>query len=243
MSLTSLSSSKMSDEKAVARRLFIEEKVRRIAKNDKDVPRLADCHSLLKGIAGDRQKHPFIFDSNFESGNLDMVVQVGPREFDLFMRVDSNTRGHHQWFFFKVKNQSNLGPVKFNILNFTKKSSLYLQGMRVNAKSMLATSEEVAKLQKPDEPPFIIPTLPNDGWEKTGTQIKYKLSKLSQSHNFPISGTNTSFGTHYTYPDAAFRRKKYYQVSFEYNFCRNDDETYFAYALPYPFSKLCSLLR
>ena len=37
----------------------------------------------------------YIFDSNFESGNLDMAVQVGPKEFDLYMRVDSNTRGHH----------------------------------------------------------------------------------------------------------------------------------------------------
>ena len=35
------------------------------------------------------------FDSNFESGNLDMVIQTHENEFDLFMRVDTNTRGHH----------------------------------------------------------------------------------------------------------------------------------------------------
>jgi len=36
-----------------------------------------------------------IFDANFESGNLDMVIKVKEFEYDLYMRVDTNTRGHH----------------------------------------------------------------------------------------------------------------------------------------------------
>lgn len=35
------------------------------------------------------------FDSSFECGNLDKVVMVTPDEYDLYMRVDSNTKGHH----------------------------------------------------------------------------------------------------------------------------------------------------
>ena len=35
------------------------------------------------------------FDSLFESGNLDMVIKTNEYEYDLFMRVDTNTRGHH----------------------------------------------------------------------------------------------------------------------------------------------------
>jgi hypothetical protein len=46
-----------------------------------------------------------VFDSHFECGNLDMVYQVKDFEYDLFMRVDSNTRGHHQWFYFTVSNK------------------------------------------------------------------------------------------------------------------------------------------
>ena len=42
------------------------------------------------------------FDSNFECGNLDLVVKVAYNDYDLFMRVDSNTRGHTCWFLFKV---------------------------------------------------------------------------------------------------------------------------------------------
>ena len=35
------------------------------------------------------------FDSHFESGNLDIVVKRRDFEYDLYMRVDTNTKGHH----------------------------------------------------------------------------------------------------------------------------------------------------
>jgi hypothetical protein len=49
------------------------------------------------------------------------------------MRVDTNTRGHHQWFYFSVEHGSfyKSMKVKFNIVNFTKGESLYSQGMRL----------------------------------------------------------------------------------------------------------------
>lgn len=71
------------------------------------------------------------FSSSFESGNLDRVVMVSPIEYDLYMRPDSNSRGHHQWFYFKVVNRSAMGRVRFNILNFTKQESLYQVGMKL----------------------------------------------------------------------------------------------------------------
>ena len=49
------------------------------------------------------------------------------------MRADTNTRGHHQWFYFSVSvpkcmiNQT----VTFRVVNFTKPTSLYSYGMRV----------------------------------------------------------------------------------------------------------------
>jgi len=37
-----------------------------------------------------------IFDSNFECGNLDIVTKGWrENEYDLYMRVDTNTKGHH----------------------------------------------------------------------------------------------------------------------------------------------------
>ena len=55
-----------------------------------------------------------------------------PNEYDLILQNDTNTNGYTQWFFFKVK--SNLsGAFRFNLLNFTKSSSMFNYGMRVLA--------------------------------------------------------------------------------------------------------------
>ena len=77
--------------------------------------------------------HELVFDSAFESGNLDMAIKVKELDYDLFMRVDTNTKGHHQWFYFSVKHSSTFyrKAVRFNIVNFTKEDSLYNQGMRI----------------------------------------------------------------------------------------------------------------
>ncbi len=46
------------------------------------------------------------------------------------MRVDSNTRGHLQWFNFKVKNMQKDKDYVFNICNFQKKKILYTRGLK-----------------------------------------------------------------------------------------------------------------
>jgi hypothetical protein len=65
------------------------------------------------------------FNSDFECGNLDAVVQTSSTEFDLFMRVDTNTRGHTNWYYFEVHNKVFIGSVTFNICNFRRPASLY----------------------------------------------------------------------------------------------------------------------
>lgn len=46
------------------------------------------------------------------------------------MRVDSNTRGHLQWFNFRVKGLEVGRVYKLNICNFQKGKNLYMRGMR-----------------------------------------------------------------------------------------------------------------
>ena len=46
------------------------------------------------------------------------------------MRVDSNTRGHLQWFNFKITNLEKLQKYKINICNFQKKSTMYARGQK-----------------------------------------------------------------------------------------------------------------
>ena len=41
------------------------------------------------------------------------------------MRVDTNTKGHTNWYYFTVSNKEWIGSAKFNICNFRRERSLY----------------------------------------------------------------------------------------------------------------------
>lgn len=60
------------------------------------------------------------------------------------MRVDSNTKGHTCWYFFKVFDIRKKKKVRFNIINFTKNHLLYEDGMKpyVFKKSKMEWSQE-----------------------------------------------------------------------------------------------------
>ncbi len=91
---------------------------------------------------------PLRFDSAFESGNLDMAVRVSSTEYDLFMRVDSNTLGHCNWYYFSVT-ASVAGTYRFNICNFFRPKNLYTKGKK----------------------PYTCG--PHSGWQQAGTFLSY----------------------------------------------------------------------
>lgn len=43
-----------------------------------------------------------IFDSRFENANLRRAIKVNNVEYNLWLENDVNTKGHTQWFYFKV---------------------------------------------------------------------------------------------------------------------------------------------
>jgi len=45
-----------------------------------------------------------LIDSIFESGNLLQADRINSEEYHLYMQVDSNTKGHQQWFYYRVRN-------------------------------------------------------------------------------------------------------------------------------------------
>jgi hypothetical protein len=53
------------------------------------------------------------------------VIKIEENEFDLFLRIDSNTKGHVQWFYFSIANGSKREKVKLNLCNLSKAKSLY----------------------------------------------------------------------------------------------------------------------
>lgn len=48
------------------------------------------------------------------------------------MQVDTNTRGHQQWFYFRVKNTKKERKYTFKIMNFTKSGLTFMQNVGGN---------------------------------------------------------------------------------------------------------------
>jgi hypothetical protein len=71
-----------------------------------------------------------VFESRFESGNLRRAIQVYEYEYDMILRPDINTRGHTQWYYFRIHNMIPGRMYKFNVINLVKPDSLYNYGMR-----------------------------------------------------------------------------------------------------------------
>jgi len=57
-------------------------------------------------------------------------MKVEQNEFDCFIRVDANTRGHLHWYYFKMFNLKKGEAYQINLCNFQKAKSLYTRGMR-----------------------------------------------------------------------------------------------------------------
>ncbi len=72
-----------------------------------------------------------MFESRFESGNLNLAAKLNESEYNLIVTNDLNTKGHTQWFFFRVGNTLAGKTVKFNIINLAKPDSLYNHGMKI----------------------------------------------------------------------------------------------------------------
>lgn len=86
--------------------------------------------SLIKKYNGD----VLLFDSLHESGNLLRADRITSREYRLYMQVDTNTKGHQQWFYFRVRNTQSAKKAKyiFKIMNFTKPGVTGGTGYRKN---------------------------------------------------------------------------------------------------------------
>lgn len=79
-----------------------------------------------------------VFDSNFESGNLEIVVKRKYLDYELYMRPDTNTASYYQWFYFKTKVAKGRKTVNFTFRNFIKQSMLYSSGLKPYYRSSLA---------------------------------------------------------------------------------------------------------
>ena len=163
------------------------------------------------------QEKILIFDSNFESGNLDRVSIVSLSEYNLFLNVDTNTKGHSQWFYFAVTNTERNRTVVFNVLNCTNAVTLFKSGMRPLVFSELDYEEAGTE--------WVAET-----FNVCYTKNTIPKNPLQQPVTDPSKPENRNINTYYT-------------LSFSYTFKYSGDRVYFAYTRPYSVSKHCGLLR
>ena len=77
----------------------------------KEIKATKDFYSPL-----DKFDNTLIFESRFESGNLQAAYKINDNLYQLVIQNDTNKSGYSQWFFFRVKNTKKNITIKFNIL-------------------------------------------------------------------------------------------------------------------------------
>lgn len=109
--------------------------------------------------------YTLVFESRFESGNLRRAIQVYEFEYDLILKPDYNTKGHTQWYYFKISNVRANKQYRFNIINLMKPDSLYNHGMR----PLLYSETEAKKYGK--------------GWQRQGNDVCYYQNSMKRKNS------------------------------------------------------------
>ncbi|XP_045147052.1 cytosolic carboxypeptidase 2 [Echinops telfairi] len=109
-----------------------------------------------------------LFESRFESGNLQKAVRVDTYEYELTLRTDLYTNKHTQWFYFRVQNTRKDITYRFTIVNLLKPKSLYATGMKPLMYSELDADTRGV------------------GWRREGANIKYYKNNTSDEKQQPF---------------------------------------------------------
>jgi ribosomal protein S24E len=93
----------------------------------------ASVHTRTRGVLEVQREakdnETLLFESRYESMNLQRAIQISDYEYDLILNNDHGTTGHTQWFYFSVSNMKKNQSYKFNIVNMLKSDSLFNYGM------------------------------------------------------------------------------------------------------------------
>ncbi|CAH8621789.1 unnamed protein product [Schistosoma bovis] len=134
-----------------------------------------DVKQLVEELTNDQQWTPpcLVFESRFESGNLRQVRRIGPFHYELLLKPDLYTKRHVQWYFFRVQNILPGFIYTFLIVNFTKPTSLYSQGLQPLLYSKMNYQQNGKK------------------WIRVGTNIKYTRNTMNLSNH--LLDTNSEY--------------------------------------------------
>ena len=156
-----------------------------------------------------------IFESKFESGNLQLVYLTEKStdenniekidKYQLFLHNDTNSKGYTQWFYFRVNNLKKGQTVNFSIMNMLRKTTKYCYGIKIWVYSRKKDINEKIS------------------WHHTEEKVLYYKNNL-----YRLNKGN---------------RQNYHTLSFNYTSKYDDDEVYFANCIPYTYTDLMNDLN
>jgi hypothetical protein len=153
------------------------------------------------------------FDSFFESGNLMRVYYKENNIYDLYIRVDTNTNRHCQWFYFSTTHTKAGQTVHFNILNLNKSRCLVPQGFKPVYKS------KINELNG------------NPAWSRVAGFVSHRKSTGLEPELYPEDEATDRR-----------KKTACYTLSFSHTFEHDNDTVFFAYSVPYTFARLKEFL-
>ncbi|XP_018647138.1 Mername-AA213 putative peptidase (M14 family) [Schistosoma mansoni] len=126
-----------------------------------------DIKQFVEELTNVQQWTPpcLVFESRFESGNLRQVRRIGPFHYELLLKPDLYTKRHVQWYFFRIQNILPGFIYTFLIINFTKSTSLYSQGLQPLLYSKINYQQNGKK------------------WIRVGRNIKYTRNTMNLSNH------------------------------------------------------------
>lgn len=123
-------------------------------------------------------------------------MRVKRNEYDLFLRSDTNTKGHTNWYFFKVNNQQQTGTILFNICNIVKKRNLYGKGMTPYTLVQRADSPKQEWSQNKCFDIQFVERLCRYGTERVSNQLQFKFDFYAENMEVYFA-----YSIPYTYSD------------------------------------------
>ncbi|KAL4482478.1 hypothetical protein ABPG72_001454 [Tetrahymena utriculariae] len=158
---------------------------------------------VCEGMEDDmiKQQEQFVFDSRFESGNLMYAFQRrDPKysdEYDLIICNDINSKGYAQWFYFSISKTKKDKTIKLNLVNHSKKQSLFINGMKPAIFSVKKNKNEKEKI-----------------WERAGSNVKYYQNQILKEESYDTYYYTLSFSYTFEYDDDVV----YFAMSYPYSY-------------------------
>ena len=140
------------------------------------------------------------------------------------LQNDVNSKGHTQWFYFRVANTRRGMKVKFNMLNMIKSKSLYNDGMKV-----LVYSQKRQEMVEEEPGLSDEERKARQGWHRGGEDFGYYQNHYRRE----------GFSGH---APSNFQQRCYSTFTFTYTFEHDHDVVYFAYSQPYTYTQLTEYL-